>query len=115
MENKMKKVTVILGGLALAGCGAGAVTTVTSVFDQIQQTARTVCGYTFAFATIDAIIKALGGPPVVETIAGLLCTQAQQLQAQRAPKASVTTSGQRALDLGVVVINGKPVRIQVLQ
>jgi hypothetical protein len=107
--------SVVVAEIVLAGCGAGAVTTVTSIFDQIQQTARTVCGYTFAFATIDAIIKALGGPPVVETVAGLLCTQAQQLQAQRAPKASVTPSGQRTLDLGVVVINGKPVRIQVLQ
>jgi hypothetical protein len=111
----MKKAAVIIGGLALAGCGAGVVTTVTSIFDQIQQTARTVCGYTFAFSTIDAIIKALGGPPVVETIASLLCTEARQLQAQQPPKAAVNSAGQEVLDLGVVVIGGKPVRLQVLR
>jgi hypothetical protein len=112
----MKKAAVILGGLALAGCGAGVVTTVTSIFDQIQQTARTVCGYTFAFSTIDAIIKALGGPPVVETISGLLCSQAKALQvSQPATAKAVVVNGQQAVDLGVVIINGKPVRITVLR
>lgn len=112
----MRKVAVVLGGLALAGCGGGAAVIVANIFDQIQQAARTVCGYTFAFTTIDAMIKALGGPPIVETIAGLLCTQAKALQAsQPASAKAVVVNGQQAVDLGVVIINGKPVRITVLR
>jgi hypothetical protein len=113
----MKKVAVILGGLALAGCGAGSVVpVVTSIFDAINSYTLAHCGYSFAFATIDAITKALGGQPVADVIGGLLCTEARTLQAQQAPKAAgVTATGQSIVDLGTVVINGKPVRIQVLR
>jgi hypothetical protein len=116
-ENEMRKIAVLLGGLALAGCGAGVVTTVTSIFDQIQQAARTACGYTFAFATIDALIKALGGPPIVETISGILCTQARALVVQEVPKAAGAdpATGRTTVVLGTVVINGKPVTITVLR
>src|SRR4051812_49141339 len=100
----MKKVAVLIGGLALAGCGAGVVTTVTSIFDQIQQEAATLCGYRPTFDTIQAIITALGGPPIVSTVAGLFCTQAKALAAQRAPKATVTASGTAAIILGTVLI-----------
>jgi hypothetical protein len=112
----MRKVAVVIGGLALAGCGGGAAVIVANIFDQIQQAGRIACGYTFAFATIDAMIKALGGPPIVETIAGLLCTQAKALQvSQPAAAKAVVADGKQAVDLGVVIINGKPVRITVLR
>jgi hypothetical protein len=111
----MKKVAVVIGGLALAGCGAGAVQVVQNIYDQIQQASQVVCQLRPTFATIDALIKALGGPPVVDVIAGLFCTQARALSAQRAPKATVAPDGSPAIDLGVVIINGKPVRIQVLR
>jgi hypothetical protein len=116
-RDEMRKIAVLLGGLALAGCGAGVVTTVTSIFDQIQQAARTACGYTFAFATIDALIKALGGPPIVETISGILCTQARALVVQEVPKAAGAdpATGRTTVVLGTVVINGKPVTITVLR
>jgi hypothetical protein len=111
----MKKAAVIIGGLALAGCGAGVVQVVQNVYDQIQQAANVACQLRPTFATIDALIKALGGPPVVDVIAGLFCTQARALSAQRAPKATVAPDGSPVIDLGVVIINGKPVRIQVLR
>lgn len=111
----MKKVAVIIGGLALAGCGAGTVAVVQNIYDQIQQAANAVCQRRPTFATIDALIKALGGPPVVDVIAGLFCTQAKALRAQMSPKATVAPDGSPAIDLGVVIINGKPVRIQVLR
>jgi hypothetical protein len=76
---------------------------------------RRVCGYTFVFATIDAMIKAFGGPPVAETIGGLLCTQARALAAQQAPKGAVATEQGSAVVLGTVIINGKPVTITVLR
>jgi hypothetical protein len=111
----MKKALVVIGGLALAGCGAGTVAVVQNIYDQIQNAANIACQLRPTFATIDALIKALGGPPVVDVIAGLFCTQARTLQVQQAPKATLTPDGVAAVDLGVVIINGKPVRIQVLR
>jgi hypothetical protein len=112
----MKKAAVIIGGLALAGCGGGAATVVTSIFDQIQQAASALCGYRPTFDTIQAIITALGGPPIVSTVAGLFCTQARTLTAQQAPRAAgVTPSGEGVINLGTVIINGKPVTITVLR
>jgi hypothetical protein len=112
----MKKVAIIIGGLALAGCGAGVVPVVTSIFDAVNTYTLAHCGYSFAFATIDAITKALQGQPVADVIGGLLCTEAKQLAAQQAPKAAgVTATGQSIVDLGTVVINGKPIRIQVVR
>lgn len=111
----MKKVAVVLGGLALAGCGGSAAVVVANIFDQINAVTKTLCGYTFVFATIDAMIKAFGGPPVAETIGGLLCTQAQALSAQRAPRAAVAPDGAPVVILGTVLINGKPVTITVLR
>jgi hypothetical protein len=111
----MRKVAVILGGLALAGCG-GVVPVVQSIFDQVNAFTKLACGYSFTFTTIDSIIKALGGTPIAETIGSLLCTQAKQLAAQQAPRQlGVTTNGQAAINLGTVIINGKPVTITVLQ
>lgn len=113
----MRKAAVIIGALALAGCGGVVVPPVVqSIFDQINAFTRAACGYSFTFTTIDNIIKALGGPPIVETVGSLLCTQAKQLAAQQAPKQlGVTTNGQAAINLGTVIINGKPVTITVLQ
>jgi hypothetical protein len=88
---------------------------VQNIFDQINAVTRKVCGYTFVFATIDAMIKAFGGPPVAETIGGLLCTQARALAAQQAPKGAVATEQGSAVVLGTVIINGKPVTITVLR
>jgi hypothetical protein len=111
----MRKFLAAVGlSLSLAACGS-VPAVVGSIFDQIQQEAKRICGYTFVISTIEAIIKALGGPPIVETIAGLLCTQAQTLADQRAPKAATAPDGSAALDLGTVIINGRPVRIQVLR
>jgi hypothetical protein len=110
----MRKLLAAIGlSLSLAACGS-APAVIGNLFDQIQQAAKAICGYTFVYATIDAIIKALGGPPVVETVSGLLCSQAKALAAQQAPKAGAAAEGQ-TLDLGTVIINGKPVRIQVLR
>lgn len=101
--------------LPLAACGAGVVTTVTNIFDQIQQVADGLCQMKPTFATIDALIKAFGGPPVVDTIAGLFCTQARALVAQQNPKAAIAPDGSAVVSLGVVVINGKPISIQVVR
>jgi hypothetical protein len=110
------KAGVVIPVLALAGCGGGAAVVVANIFDQINAVTKTVCGYTFVFATIDAMIKAFGGPPVAETIGGLLCTQARALASQQAPKAAgVTAGGQATVTLGTVIINGKPVTITVLR
>jgi len=111
----MKKLLAAIGlSLSLAACGS-APAVVTSIFDQINAFTKKFCQYEFTFTTIDAIIKALGGPPVAETVGSLLCTQARALAAQQAPKAATAPSGEAALDLGTVIINGKPVRIQVLR
>jgi hypothetical protein len=56
----MRKAAVIIGGLALAGCG-GVVPVVQSIFDQVNAYTLAHCGYSFTFATIDAITKALSG------------------------------------------------------
>lgn len=112
----MKKALVVIGGLALAGCGGvSAVNVVQNIYDQIQAAAAQVCQLRPTFATIDALIKALGGPPIVDVIAGVFCTQAQSLRSAQAPKATVAPDGAPVTDLGVVIINGKPVRITVLR
>jgi hypothetical protein len=111
----MRKAAVIIGGLALAGCGGGAATVVTSIFDQIQAASSALCGYRPTFDTIDAIIKALGGPPIVSTVAGLFCTQARQLAAQQLPRGVVATEQGAAQVLGTVIINGRPVTVTVLR
>ena len=105
---------LIAGGLALslAACGAGTAVVVGNIFDQINAVTKGLCGFSFTFSTIDAIIKALGGPPVAETIGSILCTQAKALQAQQAPRAATSSEGP-ALILGTVLINGKPVTIAV--
>ena len=111
----MRKLLAAVGlSLSLAACGS-APAVVTSIFDQINAFTKGLCGFSFTFSTIDAIIKAIGGPPVAETIGSLLCTQAKALAAQNAPKAAVAPDGSAALDLGTVIINGKLVRIQVLR
>ena len=71
-----------------------------------------LCGFSFTFTTIDMIIKALGGPPIAETIGSVLCTQAKALQASQMPRAATSSEGP-ALILGTVIINGKPVTIAV--
>jgi hypothetical protein len=109
----MRKLFIASGlALSLAACGAGVTTGVQSIFDQINAFTKGLCGFSFAFATIDMIIKAVGGPPVAETIGSLLCTQARALQASQAPKAATSSEGP-ALILGTVIINGKPVTIAV--
>ena len=111
----MRKLLAAIGlSLSLAACGS-APAVIGSIFDQINAFTKVACGFQFTFATIDAIIKALGGPPVAETIGSLLCTQARALVDQRAPKAAVAPDGSAALDLGTVLINNKPVKIQVLR
>jgi hypothetical protein len=112
----MRKLLIASGlALSLAACGGGAAVVVQNIFDQINVVTRKVCGYTFVFATIDAMIKALGGPPVAETIGGLLCTQARALAAQQPPKTGVAADGAPVTVLGTVIINGKPVTITVLR
>ena|SRR6476620_5733616 len=110
-----KHVVAIMVAGALAGCAG--LTSVLSVIDQIQQGAKQLCGYEFTLNTIDAIIKALGGPPVISTIEELLCTQARTLVASQAPKATgaVAPTGQSVISLGTVLINNKPVPIQILR
>lgn len=101
--------------LSLAAC-AGAPAVITNIFDQIQQASNALCGYRPTFDTIDAIIKALGGPPIVSTIAGIFCTQARQLAAQQSPRPmGVASNGEGVVNFGTVIINGKPVTITVLR
>jgi hypothetical protein len=109
------KAGVVIPVLALAACGGGAAVVVADIFDQINAVTKTVCGYTFVFATIDAMIKAFGGPPVAATIGGLLCTQARALASQQPPRAAVAADGSPVIVLGTVIINGKPVTITVLR
>jgi hypothetical protein len=102
--------------LSLAACGGGVVPVVTSIFDAVNAFTLKNCGYSFTFATIDAVTKALQGQPIADVIGSLLCTQAKMLVATRAPKQlGVTTAGDAAASLGTVIINGKPVNIVVLQ
>ena len=109
----MRKLILASGlALSLAGCGAGVTTQVQSIFDQINAVTKGLCGFSFTFSTIDMIIKALGGPPVAETIGSLLCSQARTLQASQAPRAATSSEGP-AVILGTVVINGRPVTIAV--
>lgn len=111
----MKKAAVIIGGLALAGCGSVPVI-VASVFDAVNDYTLKNCGYTFASATIDAVIKAFGGQPIEDVIGGFLCTQARTLTAQQTPKAAtITPTGQVGTVLGTVVINNRPIKIVVLR
>ncbi len=113
MVLNMKKFLIASGlALSLAACGAGTVAVVQNIFDQINAVTKGLCGFSFTFSTIDAMIKALGGPPVAETIGGILCTQAKALQASQAPKAATSSEGP-AVILGTVIINGKPVTIAV--
>lgn len=112
----MRKILIASGlALSLAACGAGTVAVVQNIYDQIQAASQALCGYRPVFATIDAIIKALGGPPVIDTVAGIFCTQARALTAQQAPKGVVATEQGSAIVLGTVIINGKPVTITVLR
>jgi hypothetical protein len=112
----MRKLLIASGmALSLAACGAGTVAVIQNVYDQIQAASQALCGFRPVFATIDAIIKALGGPPVVDTVAGIFCTQARALAAQQAPKAAIATEQGSAIVLGTVIINGKPVTITVLR
>jgi hypothetical protein len=112
----MRKLLIASGlALSLAACGGGVgpvPAPIQNIFDQINAFTRQACGYTFVFSTIDQIIKALGGPPIIETVGGLLCTQAKSLALQQAPKAGVSSEGPAAI-LGTVIINGKPVTIAV--
>jgi hypothetical protein len=98
----MKKF-VILAGLLLAGCGGGAAVIVQNIFDQVNAFTRGLCELSFTFTTIDQMIKAIGGPPIAETIGGILCTQA---------RAALSSEGPAAI-LGTVIINGRPVTIAV--
>jgi hypothetical protein len=108
----MRKIIIASGlALSLAACGAG-VAPVQSIFDQINSVTKGLCGFSFTFTTIDAIIKALGGPPVAETIGSLLCTQAKALQASQLPRVATSSEGPATI-LGTVIINGKPVVIAV--
>jgi hypothetical protein len=112
----MRKLLIASGlALSLAACGAGTVAVIQNIYDEIQAASQALCGFRPVFATIDAIIKALGGPPVVDTVAGVFCTQARALASQQAPKAAVATPQGSALVLGTVIINGKPVTITVLR
>jgi hypothetical protein len=66
----MRKIIIASGlALSLAACGAGTVAVIQNIYDEIQAASQALCGFRPVFATIDAIIKALGGPPVVDTVA----------------------------------------------
>lgn len=108
----MKKAAVIIGGLALAGCGSVPIA-ITSIIDLVNGYTVSHCGYTFTEATINAVIKALTGQPVADIIGGFLCNKAQALAAQQAPRAAGAVGGQGVVQLGVVDIGGKLVPIQV--
>jgi hypothetical protein len=112
----MRKLLIASGlALSLAACGS-VPTIVASVFDLVNSYTQKNCGYTFASATIDAVIKAFGGKPIEDVIGSFLCTQARALAAVRAPKATtVTPTGEVGTVLGTVIINGKPVTITVLR
>ena len=91
MRNVMKIAAI---GLPLAACGAGTAVVVQNIFDQVNAITKGLCGFTFVFSTIDAMIKALGGQPVAETIGGILCTQAKALATQNiAPRAAASSEG----------------------
>lgn len=112
----MRKLLIASGmALSLAACG-GAVgpvpAPIQNIFDQINAFTRKACGYNFVFSSIDQMIKALGGPPIVETVGSLLCTQAKALALQQAPKAGVSSEGP-AVILGTVIIKDRPVTIAV--
>ena len=110
----MKKLLIASAlALSLAACGAGTAVQIQSIFDQINAVTKGICGFSFTFTTIDMIIKAVGGPPVAETIGSLLCSQAKALQAQGALPRAATSSEGPAIILGTVIINGKPVTIAV--
>jgi hypothetical protein len=113
----MRKFLLASGlALSMAACGGAPAVVVQNIFDAVNTFTKGACQLSFTFSTIDALIKALGGPPVAETIGGLLCTQAKALLATRAPKQlGVTTAGDTATSLGTVVINGNPVNIVILQ
>jgi hypothetical protein len=113
----MRKFLLASGlALSLAACGGAPAVVVQNIFDAVNSFTKGACQLSFTFSTIDALIKALGGSPVAETIGGLLCTQAKALLATRAPKQlGVTTAGDAATSLGTVIINGKPVNIVILQ
>jgi hypothetical protein len=112
----MKKLIIASGlALSLAACGS-APAIVASVFDLVNSYTQKNCGYTFASATIDAVIKAFGGKPLEDVIGSFLCTQARALAAGVAPKATtVTPTGEVGTLLGTVVINNQPIRIVVLR
>jgi len=111
----MRKLLAAIGlSLSLAACGS-VPQVVANIFDQVNGFTKQFCQASFTFATIDAIIKALGGPPVAETIGSLLCSQYRALQAQQGPKAAGSAPEGAFVDLGTVIVNGKPVRIQVLR
>jgi hypothetical protein len=111
----MKKLLIVPMVAGLAACGS-VPAVVTSIFDTVNTYTEQHCGYTFAFATIDAVIKALTGQPLADVIGGLLCTQARMLAAQQAfNRTAIATPEGSAVVLGTVIINGKPVTITVLR
>jgi hypothetical protein len=111
----MRKLLAVLGVAGLAACGS-VPAVVTSIFDLVNAYTEAHCGYTFTFATIDAVIKVLSGQPIADVVGGLLCTQARALAAQQAPRAAAMATPQGpAIELGTVIINGKPVTITVLR
>jgi hypothetical protein len=108
---------LLTSGLALSLAACGSVPAiVASVFDLVNDYTQKHCGYTFASATIDAVIKAFGGKPLEDVIGSFLCTQARALAAAQGPKtATVTPAGEVGTLLGTVVINNQPIRIVVLR
>jgi ribosomal protein L12E/L44/L45/RPP1/RPP2 len=87
----MRKFVIASGlALSLAAC-AGAPAIVASVFDLVNAYTLKNCGYTFASATIDAVIKAFGGKPLEDVIGSFLCTEARALAAARGPKAATAS------------------------
>lgn len=107
-----KIITPVLAlSLALGACG-GATTipsVITNIVDAVGQISRGLCQLAPTAATIDAIIKAMGGTSAAEQIAGFFCANVQQLRKTTIPKFVRSPDGQIVRYFGDATINGKSV------
>lgn len=121
----MKKIlaATTAGSLMLAGCGAGSFnpdTTTTNFIQAATVAAKTFCGLLPTASTLAQIVLALALPAgvpveqVASAAAHAFCDQVAPIVAQRAGRRAIEPSTGRAVtDYGQVIINGRPVNVQV--
>jgi hypothetical protein len=87
---------VLALSLALGACGGASniPSVITNIVDTVGQISRGLCQLAPTAATIDAIIKAMGGTPVASQIAGFFCANVQQLRQTTIPKFVKSPDGQ---------------------